>query len=704
MLRLKQLIHEIHRRSLWQVLGIYVLAGWLALQIVDTLAGALRLPEWAAPVALVLLIIGLPIVLATAFVQEGIGDREASDQVETTAGGTPIPGTGPQEGTHHRLFTWRNALLVGLGAFALWGVVATAWIVFGNPGAEAGVSEGGDGGPIESIAVLKFVNMSEEESNEYFAAGMSEQLLDALSTIPGLRVAARTSSFQFEGENVDVRDVGQRLGVEAVLEGSVRRDRDRVRITAQLVSAEDGFHVWSETYERQMAGVFDLQDEITRAILNALRLQLPGGDTIRLVSAATESVEAYDLYLRARHLWNQRTQEGLERALEYFRQAIALDSAYALAWAGIADTYAILENWGYMPLNEALPLAREAAERALALDETLAEAHAALGLTAFNGGDFEAAEMALRRAIEINPNYASAHQWYASLLAGVGRREEALEESRRAYELDPLSPIISHNLAQSLRDNLRWRDALAQHDKTLELDPGFGLALAEQSAILTDLGRFDEALVLARRAREMNPASPWIAMAPADVLTWAGRYDAALEEALPVLEAFPDVYPTYLTGGLVGAYVGTGRYEEALAAMDRAEELIPPPLRWAADVVRAFIVARAGNGQTALEHLERAEEARVESPAGHWALATIGQVYAALGDRDRAFEWLERAYEKNPTTLSGMRVDPGYDPLRDDPRFDDLLKRMGLDEASLAWLEERADVEPAAVSDSSLLD
>jgi len=685
MSRLKQLIHEVHRRSLWQVLGIYVVGGWIALQVVDTMAGALKLPDWSSPVALLLLIIGLPIVLATAFVQEGVGRREPGE-VERTSGGTPIPGA-PDEGAR-TLFTWKNAILGGLVAFALWGVVATAWLFLGTPGAGAGTS-GSDAGAIESIAVLKFVNMSGDEENEYFAAGMSEQLLDALAKVPGLRVAARTSSFLFEGEDVDVREVGEALDVEAVLEGSVRRDGDRVRITAQLVNAEDGFHVWSETYDRRMVGIFDLQDEITRSIVEELQLQLPGADTVRLVKAPTGSMDAYDLYLRARHVWNQRTQEGLERALEYFGDAIALDSTYALAWAGLSDTYSVMDSWGYMPASEAMPPARHAAERALALDASLAEAHAALGLAASREGDFDTALAEFQRAIEINPNYASAHQWYSSVLSFAGRRDEALAEARTAHGLDPLSAIISDNLADALDDALLWEEALAQNEKTLELDPAFGLALVGQSNILADLGRFDEALALALRARELNPSAPPIAIQVADVLAAAGEYERALSEALPVLEAFPEVLQTYISGGLYLSYLYTDQFDEALAVQERAHELSAPPFFFLTDIGRAEVAAFRGDTETARRLLTRAEEGRAQSPASSLGLTWAGLVYVKLGDYDRAFQFLERAFEENPGSLSGMKFDRAYDPVRSDPRFDDLIVRMGLDDASLTWLDQR---------------
>ena len=294
------------------------------------------------------------------------------------------------------------------------------------------------------------------------------------------------------------------------------------------------------------------------------------------------------------------------------------------------------------------------------------------------------------RAIEINPNYASAHQWYAGALVAAGRFEESLGEIETAHDLDPLSPIINQNLADALYRNLRWEEALAQYAATLELDPAFAISYLEQSAILANLGRFDEALILARRARELNPASPLIAMGPANVLFLAREYDATLEEGLPVLEAFPDVRQTYGSGfGLFGGFVYTGRHDEALATVDRGSDLTPPPIRFLWDLARAFVAAHAGDRDLAMEYLDRAEEGRAQGPFDIWGLGTVGTVYALLGDHDRAFEWLERAYEENPGELAGMRVFPAYDPLRDDPRFDDLLRRMKLDDASLAWLDDR---------------
>ena len=282
--RLRQLIHEIHRRSLWQVLGIYLVASWAVLQVVDTLVGTLGLPEWFPPLALALLLVGLPIVLATAFVQEGVSGREGVDtDIIAPADASPASG----------LFTWRNALGGGVLAFALWGVVATGWVLFGG-----GLGSGEAPASIErSIAVLPFVNLSNDPDNEYFSDGITEELLNALAQLPGLRVPARTSSFAFKEQNIPIQQIADALGVAHILEGSVRRAGDRVLITAQLVDAQTDSHLWSDTFERELVDIFAVQREIAIAITDQLQITLSGGQRETLVASITESLEAYDLYL-----------------------------------------------------------------------------------------------------------------------------------------------------------------------------------------------------------------------------------------------------------------------------------------------------------------------------------------------------------------------------------------------------------------------
>jgi len=680
---LRRLVHEIHRRSLWQVLGIYVVGGWLVLQAVDTLAGALNLPDWAPRFALFLLIIGLPVVLATAFVQEGLRGRDShGGEPDTTTGGTPIPGTGAAtDNASRRLFTWRNAVLAGVGAFALLGVISAGWMIT-NRSIPVGSTD--SDGVIESIAVLPFADLSPGGDQEYFSDGMSEQLLDALARVPGLRVPARTSSFQFKGENRDVRDVAEKLNVEAVLEGSVRTDGDRVRVTAQLVDAEEGFHIWSETYERRMTGIFELQDEIARSIVGALRIRLPGGAETVLVAEPTENLDAYTLFLRGRHTWHDRTLPSLETAIEYFQQAVELDSTYALAWAGLADTYVLMAEWEYLPPEEAHSVAEQAADRALALDDDLAEAHAAQGALLHSRAEdrqdlalFAAAEREYRRAVELNPNYASAHQWYGELLSDLGRLEEARIEIERAIELDPLSPVVRTQLVFIHMDQLDFAGALAVGTRVAELNPESALGYNTQSYALSMSGKGDRALELARRASELNPNAPLFRYGPMWALLAMRDYEGAQREAYGLIEAGIGTAEAHYT--LFQIRIEQGRYDEARAELERASELRSEEDGPFAALDRAWLAVRSGETERA-----RALLAELEGLEGHqrWNtnLGWIGGVYGWLGDTDTAFEYLERAEAVNSQSLIPLLVDTWYDALRDDPRFGELTSRIKLAE------------------------
>lgn len=449
MSRLKELIHEIHRRSLWQVLGIYVIASWVALQVVDVLVDNFGLPGWFPAFALGLLVIGLPIVLATAFVQEratsGADEpRDAGVESDETSAARAPRGV-DWGGSWTRLFTWRNAILGGLAALALWGVVATAWILLDDAHLQGRRDSSAAGTAtsraIESIAVLPFADMSPEGDQEYFSDGIAEEILDALARVPELKVAARSSSFQFKGMNFDVREVGERLGVETVLEGSVRKSENSLRITVQLVSAEDGFQLWSKTYNRRHEDIFAVQEEIARSVVLALNLS-GESDRVPRFAAPPTGVAAHELYLKGLSRWHVRsTEEDVRSALSHFERAAEADSLYGRAYGGIALAYAVLAQWSDMSPARSSTLARRAAARAKELDPTLIEPHLAVCQTAtWNDWAWEDAESACRKAVELNPNSGVAHYWYSEFLVLTGRLEEAHFQNERMRDLNPLSP------------------------------------------------------------------------------------------------------------------------------------------------------------------------------------------------------------------------------------------------------------------------
>ncbi|HEX6065507.1 MAG TPA: tetratricopeptide repeat protein, partial [Longimicrobiales bacterium] len=323
----------------------------------------------------------------------------------------------------------------------------------------------------KSIAVLPFVNMSGDEENEYFSDGMTEEILNALVKVPGLQVASRTSAFAFKGKEIDIREVGERLAAASVLEGSVRKAGSRLRITAQLVDVDTGFHLWSEVYDRELADVFAIQDEIARAIVDALKLQFadasPEGP---LVTAATANVDAYTKYLKGRFFFNKLSEVDLRRSLELYQAALDVDPNYAHAYAGIADSWMNLADDWVSP-HDAYPKARTAARRALELNSELAEAHTALGkVLGWYDWDFNAAELALRRAVAANPKYADAHWGLGSVLPANGRLDEGLSAMQEALALDPLSALFSGWVARMLVYLRRYDEAIAQCQHAGELD------------------------------------------------------------------------------------------------------------------------------------------------------------------------------------------------------------------------------------------
>ena len=325
-----------------------------------------------------------------------------------------------------------------------------------------------------SIAVMPFRDMSPEKDQEYFCDGMAEELISALVKVEGLRVAALTSSFQFKGKDQDVREIGKQLNVGTVLEGSVRKSGSRLRVTAQLVNVSDGYHMWSERYDREMEDVFLIQDEISEAIAGSLRLQFAGTGQKRPGDHRTENLEVYNLYLKGRFHWNKRSIEGFEKGITYFERAIEQDPAYAPAYAGLADCYVMLEN---RPSDETMPRARAAILKALELDGGLAEAYATLAWISFDyDWDLKASIENFRKGLALNPSYATAHQWYGLFLLVIGRDEEALQEVRRAHQLDPLSIIINTSIGVVNLYLRRPDEAEKEVTKSLEMDPDFAPA------------------------------------------------------------------------------------------------------------------------------------------------------------------------------------------------------------------------------------
>lgn len=460
------------------------------------------------------------------------------------------------------------------------------------------------GAPVAAIAVLPFVNLSSDREDEYFSDGMTDELINALTQVQELRVASRTSSFAFKGKNADVHEIGDRLKVGVIVEGSVRKAANRVRITAQLVTVADGYHLWSETYERTLADVFAVQEELARAIVSALSVKLVGTPVVK---PATEVLEAYTLYLRGRYCANKRTSEALRAGCEYFQLAVERDPSYALAYAGLAECYALrgFEEFGPdLTPTQALPPAKAAAVKALELDPAIADAHCWLGAIALlYDWDWAAAEREFQLALSLSPRAPLPLVWYATFLYARGRDDESLRIIERAEAHDPGSLIVQLTAARCCYFAGRYDDALKRVRATLEMEPTYMLAYLW-------MGRVYRAKGLLREAA------------------------AALEQGMKRLGRLPILL--MLSGSVYGQL---GMRDAALGIL--AELRQHAALRYVPAVYEATLLA-------------------------------------GLGDMDEAFQRLNHAYEEGSGFLVFLR-DKVWDPLRSDPRFTALLKKMGLD-------------------------
>ena len=571
--------------------------------------------------------------------------------------------------------------------------------------------------PDDSIAVLPFANLSHELENEYFSDGLAEEIRNQLARVRGLRVAARSSSFAFKGRHEDVREIGRRLNVASVLEGGVRRQGGTVRIDVQLVSAADGYQVWSETFERRLDDIFKLQTEVASAVITAVR-PLAADAERPTPESATQNFDAYNLYLLGRHHFHKRTETALRRAMDCFRQAIACDPAYALAYSGLADAYSLASTgyYGELPVAESIANALPAALKALDLAPTLAEAHASLGLVRHNQGDFAVAERELERAIELNPGYTMAHVWHGLALTSQGRYREAAANMRSAFVLDPLSPIINANVGF---DALRFGDeaeAEARFAAAIEIEPAFQVPYSGMTRLNVARGAIGEALDWIERAIERAPGRAFYLARKGLILAQLGRID----DAIATVEA-ACCNPTgnrFEADLVVGLRVVSGN-RDALASIadrdsgciwavaQRAQALIaignlpaalgaytenPPDPRGSINdlindewvwclphvVNHAHLRIAAGDerGRDALRDLvARTEELRAEGIVNVDALYWAASAHAVMGENERAFEILEEAVRRGWRHAWWARHDWNWSALRDDPRYRDLLAR-----------------------------
>jgi eukaryotic-like serine/threonine-protein kinase len=457
---------------------------------------------------------------------------------------------------------------------------------------------------INSLAVLPLLNASADPDMEYLSDGITESLINNLSQLPRLRVMARATVFRYKGREVDPQEVGRELRVQAVLTGRVLQRENRLIIKVELVHTTDGSQLWGEQYNRQLADIFAVEEEIAHEIAEKLKLKLSSREQRRMAKRYPENTEAYQLYLKGRYYWNKWTAEGTKRAIDYFQQAIAVDPGYALAYAGLADCYSSMTAQGIgLSPAEAFQRARAAAVKALTLDDTLAEAHTSLGLIKLNHDwDWSGAEREFKRAIELNPNYPTPYHWYSHYLIVMDRIEESLIMSKRGLELDPLDLEMNAHLA--------WHHYMAR------------------------------------------------------------QFDQTIEQCLQTIAMDPNFHETQWFLGW--AYAQTGEYAKAVDAFQKAIALSGGSPEMKAELGYAYAVSgKNDEARKILDELKELSEREYVSP---FCLALI---YAGLGEKDQALEWLEKAYQKRVAFLIYLGRQPQFDVLRSDPRFADLLRRLG---------------------------
>ncbi|MBA2527038.1 MAG: protein kinase [Pyrinomonadaceae bacterium] len=456
---------------------------------------------------------------------------------------------------------------------------------------------------IDSLAVLPFVNQTRDPETEYLSEGLAESLIYRLSQLPNLKVSPTSSVFRYKGREIDPREVGNELGVSAVLTGRITQRGDRLTISAELIDVRHNKLLWGEQYDRKTSELLATQREIARQIAENLKLKVSGQER-GLAKHYTESNEAYQLYIKGRFYWNKRNAEAFRKAIEYFKQAIEHDPNYALAYAGLADAYVLFPVYAAGSPQESYPKAQAAARKALEIDDTLAEAHTSLAMALVkNDWNFAESNREFQRAIELNPNYATAHQWYGlHYLVATGRFDEAIAEGKRAEQLDPLSLIINTDLGSTYLMARQYDNAIEQFRKALEMDQSFYNAQWRLGTAYAMKGSFQEAIAEYQKARQQNDDPQVLAL-------------------------------------LAHAYAASGQRYEALRMLDQLKGI---------------------------------------SKQRYVSAYSFALVYAGLGERDQALQWLEQGYQNRDWQTSHLKVDPMLDNLRPDPRFNDLLRRAGL--------------------------
>ncbi len=703
-------LDELRRRRVAKAAAVYAVVAWAIIEGASVIFPALKLPEWTVTFVVLIALIGFPVMLVFAWVfdltRAGVVRTPARDQ---------LPAAQAQAMRRGRL--WDFLIIAVLSGLVVW----LGWdkMFGGEPHAE-----------LSSIAVLPFANMSADQENEYFGDGLAEEVLNALVGVTGLRVAARTSSFEYKGQSLDIRRIGEALGVATVLEGSVRRAGERIRITAQLIRSSDGFHLWSETYDREMSNIFELQDEITLAIVDALRIQLGGAETQKITTRHTSDVVAFEAYLRGRHAMYQRTAESLNRALDDFREAIRLDPDYAAAFSGLSDTYVLLSGYGDLEAAEARRLAEPMALRALELDPQLAEAHASWGLLLRDRRDFEGSLTPLRRAIELNPSYSPAYHWLGLSYQSLGRFQEANEVLRKTLEVDPKYLVGKRVLLGNLRlmgedaeadrlavelerdlpndvntlKGLMWdallRDPvrsarLASH--VLGLEPTNIDARNALSVLLMNVGDVEGSRRQIEIAARHDPEHMAVRLAPIRFAMLEGDHDALPGLVETFLATVPDPHTRIdLACTLVqGAFAPDLIIRHCGAVLERDGWVrgAPLPQQSSQAATMVLVAAYQAGDQALIAELEPRVEAELQRLAGtghspYFLELGRAQIEVYRGNPGPFLDLLPELARRQLTNLDQILHDPDIREIADDPRF---VEALGIARAYQAKV--RAELE-----------
>jgi adenylate cyclase len=577
---------ELKRRNVYKVAVAYLVVAWLLIQAASIFFPAFDAPPWVMKIFIIVIIFGFPVALifswAFEITPEGI---KLESEIE--------PSKSIARRTGRKIVAVTIALAVVAAGLFVYQLVRPKSIITPRQDASAARTEAATAVPNKSIAVLPFDNLSRDPDNAYFCEGVQDEILTRLAKVADLKVISRTSTQHFKSTPDNLPQIAKQLGVAHILEGSVQKANDQVRVNVQLINALTDAHLWADTFDRKLTDIFAVESEIAKAIAETLQAKLTGSEKSSIAKTPTVNPEAYELYLKGRFFWNKRAGADLRKSIEYLDQAITKDPGYALAYAGLADSYLLLPNYGAVSPKDSIPQARAAAKRALELDDSLAEAHASFGLLASLEWDLHRAIAELERAIQLKPNYATAHHWLALSRMALGQFDQAIAEGKRAIELDPLSSIINADLSVGYLSARRYDDAEAQARKTLEMDPRFFLAHYYLGESFQLKGQLKEAIPEFEKAVELNNDPYSIAM-------------------------------------LGQAYARNGRKEDAQKILARLSQ--EAKSRYVPPYALAYILLALGDKERAMDELEHAYH---EGPGNYLFLLKVDPVLDDLHGQPR---------------------------------------------------------------------